>query len=424
MASSKWPKNSLKKITFSTHKIKASSFPKSSLEIINSLNRNGFQAYLVGGCIRDKLLKITPKDFDISTNATPEQIKRILPRSRIIGRRFKLVHVRKGREIIEVSTFRSLDNSNVQNHEGMILKDNIYGTSLEDALRRDLTINALFYDVETQEILDFTSGYSDVMEGRIRVIGDIEKRFKEDPIRMLRAIRFSSKLRLKLEDSIIIKIKELGHLLLNIPSARRLDEVNKLFLNGYALHNFKLLIDLDLLKYLFPLLKDDSLKKQHQMSVFLDISFKNTDHRVKKNKPVMISFLMAAILWPSLIEKIGEVASPSMKIYDIRNAAIIILKQQSNFCFITAKMQSIIIDIWELQLRLMRTNNIKTLEIINHKKFRAGYDFLINREEAGLYLFNLGSWWTDFQNVGLKQRKSMIRNSQKYGTKKYLKERE
>ena len=310
----------LEKIPASIHKMSLSSIPKSPKKIIQTLTRNSFECYLVGGCIRDNLMSIKPKDFDIATNATPEQIKKLIPRSRIIGRRFKLVHVRNGREITEVATFRSDNIKNISTKEGMVLRDNYYGNSKEDALRRDLTINSLFYDIKTQDILDFTGGYRDCVNKKIRIIGDIETRFKEDPIRMLRAVRFASKLSINLDHTFENKIFEMGKLLLNIPPARRLDEINKLFLYGKAYETFKLLNKLDLLRYLFPSLTLMLNKRDKNMyyTNFITTSLKETDNRIKMNKPVMLPFFLSCMLWPSLAEKIGEITSSKTKLSELR----------------------------------------------------------------------------------------------------------
>jgi len=413
----------LEKIPASIHKMSLSSIPKSPKKIIQTLTRNSFECYLVGGCIRDNLMSIKPKDFDIATNATPEQIKKLIPRSRIIGRRFKLVHVRNGRGITEVATFRSDNIKNISTKEGMVLRDNYYGNSKEDALRRDLTINSLFYDIKTQDILDFTGGYGDCINKKIRIIGDIETRFKEDPIRMLRAVRFSSKLSINLDHTIENKIFEMGKLLLNIPPARRLDEINKLFLYGKAYETFKLLNKLDLLRYLFPSLTLILNKRDKNMyyTNFIETSLKETDNRIKINKPVMLPFFLSCMLWPSLAEKIGEITSSKTKLSELRLNALRIIYSESEFCSIPKRMQSSIIEIWEFQIRLLKTNTPRANDLIRHKRFRAGYDFLINREKAGLYLNDLGYWWTNFQRTNPKQRQKMINISKKFGTKKITK---
>mgnify|MGYP001318522343 FL=1 len=305
----------------------------------------------------------------------------------------------------------------------MVLRDNYYGNSKEDALRRDLTINSLFYDIKTQDILDFTGGYRDCVNKKIRIIGDIETRFKEDPIRMLRAVRFSSKLNINLDHTFENKIFEMGKLLLNIPPARRLDEINKLFLYGKAYETFKLLNKLDLLRYLFPSLTLILNKRDKNMyyTNFIETSLKETDNRIKINKPVMLPFFLSCMLWPSLAEKIGEITSSNTKLSELRLNARRIIYAESEYCSIPKRMQSSIIEIWEFQIRLLKTNTPKANDLIRHKRFRAGYDFLINREKAGLYLNDLGYWWTNFQRINPKQRQKMINISKKFGTKKITK---
>ena len=416
---SKEPSASLKKITKSIHGIEINSIPKFPLKILKILILNGFESYIVGGSLRDKILNLRPKDFDIATKATPEQIKKLIPRSRIIGRRFKLVHVRHGKEIIEVATFRAANKDNLKSNEGMVIRDNKYGSSLEDALRRDFTMNSLFYDIETEELLDYTGGYKDLLQKKVKVIGDTETRFKEDPIRMLRAVRFSSKLNFQLNSDLISKINKLGHLLLNIPTARRLDEVKKLFLNGYAYKNAILLNETNLLEFLFPSLKEEFFKKnkENYLQEFIKISLQETDKRFAHNKPVMLPFLMATLLWPALIMRMGEINSPNIKIPNLRNNARKVIKDHSNFCSIPKRMEFIIIEIWEYQIKLLRTKSPKAIQLISHARFRAAYDFLINREKAGSDLGHLGDWWTKFKEADYFHKKKMIKTNS-FETKK------
>tara|TARA_B110000014_G_C20126756_1_gene601131 strand:+ start:11316 stop:12587 length:1272 start_codon:yes stop_codon:yes gene_type:complete len=405
------------KIQISTHKIDPSFVPKNIRKVIVTLKKNGHEAYLVGGCIRDQLLQVKPKDFDIATSASPEKIKKLIPRSRIIGRRFKLVHVRSGRNFIEVATFRSEKPNKSQTKEGMILDDNHYGNAYEDAFRRDFTMNSLFYDIDTQEIIDFTGGYKDIRNKKIRVLGNIDNRFKEDPVRMLRAVRFSSKLNLKLEKSIEKKISNLGFLILNVPPARRLDEINKLFLFGNSYKNYLYLEDLNIFKYLFPSLKTNIKSNNDYFKNFIEISLKGTDKRVQENKTVILPFLIATLLWPGLVKSFGEINTYQVKYTELRLHAIYLLEEQSNFCFIPKNMKDAIFQIWALQIKLMKTNSQSAHRLIEQKKFRAGFDFLINRELAGLNLDDIGHWWESFQFSSFKKRKKMIERSKKFGTK-------
>ena len=377
------------------HKIQIEQIDSHAREIIHSLNQSGFKAYLVGGCIRDLVLSLEPKDFDVVTEATPEQIKRVIPRSRIIGRRFKLVHVRKGRKITEVSTFRSKGGKKTsKTNKGIVLRDNFYGTIKEDAFRRDFTINSLYLDIFDMKIIDYTGGFSDLNNRELKSIGDSKLRFREDPIRVIRAIRFLSNLNLKLKKSLKKDLINFAHLLQDISPARKYEEILKLFLTGNAKNNFILLLELHILKFLLPITAKQC--SNHKNLLFILNALSNSDDRVKKGLPLTPAFLFSVLLWPALTERIGEVNSKKIKLPALLRASNIILKQYREDCFIPKRIENMIKEIWEFQMKLLKFP-AKSKLIYSHRRFRAGYDFLLLREEAGVNLGGAGKWWKENQ---------------------------
>ena len=401
----------------SQHNIDPKLIDKDAKEVINSLESAGFDAFVVGGGVRDLLLGKKPKDFDVATNATPEEIKKTLPRSRIIGRRFKLVHFRRGRNLIEVATFRSSDKKRVsKNQQGRVLRDNVYGNIREDAFRRDFKINALYLNVNNLEIIDYTGGFKDLKERKLTCIGDSDVRFREDPVRTIRAIRFMAALDLKCEESLKSNISKFAHLLEGVPSARRYEEVLKLFLTGSAVKVLNQLISYDVLRYLLPgaakSLKDK--ESGHQSLKFINLSLNNSDERVKNDLPLTPAFLFSVLLWPSLVKRIGEVQSNKSKIPALRTAANLILKQQYSHCFIPNRIENMIKEIWEMQIRLLRTDSSKALDLLTNPRFRAAYDFLLLREKLGVNLNKAGEWWTKAQAENGVTKKKFTKQRPKY----------
>jgi poly(A) polymerase len=383
--------------------------------VLYALNDAGYQAFIVGGGVRDILIGLKPKDFDIATDATPEQIKAIFRNSRIIGRRFRIVHVHFGREIIEVSTFRALTGENVEivesrlsRHDthldsvhsasGMILRDNVYGTIEEDVLRRDFTANALYYTVRNFAVHDYVNGMADVDLRILRMIGDPEQRYREDPVRVLRAIRLAAKLNFSIEPATAAPLRPCAQLLISIPSARLFDEFMKLFFSGYGEKTFLLLQHYGVFGILFPgtaiAMLDDDGHYQHM----LHSAFKNTDARVNADKSVTPAFLLAIILWPALqkkqkaLEKGGVPAALALN-----DAAQAVLGQQLERISIPRRFSLPMREIWDMQLRLSQRRGKKAELLLSHKRFRAAYDFLLLREEAGEKLDGLGQWWTEYQ---------------------------
>jgi len=401
----------------SQHNIDPRLIDKDAKEVINSLELAGFDAFVVGGGVRDLLLGKKPKDFDVATNATPEEIKKTLPRSRIIGRRFKLVHFRRGRNLIEVATFRSSDKKRVsKNKQGRVLRDNVYGNIRDDSFRRDFKINALYLNINNLEIIDYTGGFKDLQERKLTCIGDSDVRFREDPVRTIRAIRFMAGLDLKCEESLKNDISKFAHLLEGVPPARRYEEVLKLFLTGSAVKVLNQLISYNVIRFLLPgtakILKDEG--SNHQFSKFINLSLNNSDERVKNDLPLTPAFLFSVLLWPSLVKRIGEVQSHKSKIPALRTAANLILKQQYSHCFIPNRIENMIKEIWEMQIRLLRTDSSKALDLLTDPRFRAAYDFLLLREKSGVNLNKAGEWWTRAQAENGVTKKKFTKQRPKY----------
>jgi len=370
------------------------------MEVVKSLQRSNFQAYLVGGCIRDILVGITPKDFDVSTDATPEQVRKIFRSSRIIGKRFRIVHVFSRNELIEVSTFRAdaskSENSDglIKDNDGKILRDNVWGTLEEDCVRRDFSINALYFDPIKNVLHDFHNGIQHIQNKTVVSIGDPIIRFEEDPVRSLRAIRFSSKLNFKISGDIKEAIYQKSSLLGNISNARLFDEFCKIFLSKQALNNFEKLQSFGALKYLINtknyLTDSFGLRFQHAALI-------NTDKRLKTSQSVTPGFLLAALMWPKLIDETKEEGALNLKKF-FRSMDRIIREQQE-LTAIPRKFHGYIKDIWSLQLKLETRLGHQPYKILNHPRFRAAYDFLLLREEASNDSHGIGAWWTEFQKV-------------------------
>ena len=380
---------------------------KFAISIVKDLQDKNFQAYLVGGCVRDLLCGIEPKDFDIATNATPEQIRKIFKASRIIGKRFKLVHVFNRSELIEVATFRSGEDSSdignlVTDQSGKIIRDNIWGTLEEDTYRRDFTINALYYCPFTQKIADHNHGMKHVHEKIIVSIGDPQKRFAEDPVRSLRAIRFSNKLNFKIDKEIKEAIYDKGDLLSSISNARLFDEFCKIFLNGMAEKNFKKLLSFGLNKYLVGTNPDAN---EFTYNVMIE-ALRNTDRRLANNQSVTPGFLIAALLWPQLIETSLQRGEINLRKYF--RSMDRILRRQQKITAIPRKFHGYIKDIWVLQLKLHSRIGKQPFKTLKHPRFRAAYDFLLIREKVSCDVNYLGNWWTDFQKDDNAIKKSLI----------------
>lgn len=410
------------------HQLSSANFSRNSANVAVRLQQAGFQAYLVGGCVRDSLINITPKDFDVATNATPEQVRQEFRNSRIIGRRFRLAHVHFGREIIEVATFRSdhahIDGSNnndrsAHDASGRILRDNVYGSMVEDAQRRDFTMNALYFDVSSEQIYDYSTGFADIQRRLIRLIGDPEQRYSEDPVRMLRAIRFAAKLDFSIEDSTAEPIRRLAPLLRDIPAARLYDEVLKLFLSGHAVRTYELLCEYDLFAELFPSTAQAMHDQPEYVDRLLRNAFENTDYRINvTGRPVTPAYLFAAILWPVLSERVAHLRGNGMHpVPALQEAGNQVFFEQVQRVAIPKRFSIPTREIWAMQERLPRRAGKRADSLLAHPRFRAAYNFLVLRESAGEQTQGLGQWWTDYQNANDSQRREMINSlSGKGGT--------
>ncbi len=379
-------------IKISNHHIKEENIDKDAKSIIVNLNDAGFEAFIVGGFVRDSLLGLKPKDCDVVTNATPEEIKNVIPKTRIIGRRFKIVHARSGRKITEISTFRSSSQRTTKKSgAGILLRDNNYGTIEDDAFRRDFTINSLYLDVNSMEIIDFVGGFEDLRNKILRSIGDSSQRFREDPVRILRAIRFKSKLNLFLERKLEKDLTKLSYLLAEISSGRKYEETLKMFLTGNAESIMHEMQRYKITEYLLPLTKGFLNAKKERKLIFN--ALKNTDKRFNENKTLTPSFLFAVLLWPALKNRIGDLNSKKIKIPKISQASNIILKRHNEHCFIPNRIQKSIKETWEMQIMLLRIPE-KSKITLKHPRFRAAYDFLLLREKSGENLGGVGDWWS------------------------------
>jgi len=370
--------------------------------VLYRLNKSGHRACLVGGGVRDLLLGIQPKDFDVATDATPEEVRALFKNSRIIGRRFRLVHIRFGRDIIEVATFRGYDEESARtetDEQGRILRDNTFGDIEDDAIRRDFTANALYYDIHDYSLLDYVGGLEDVEARRLRLIGDPAKRYQEDPVRMLRAVRFAAKLDFEIEQSAADAIHEHGHLLAVIPPARMFDEVIKLFHSGSAARVFELLREYGLLRYLVPAL-DEWLRDDPNESMldFVDQALVNTDNRVNSEQPVSPGFIFAVLLWPVVHAEANRLQSDRQKMIPaLAQVGETVMKRQVRHISIPRRFSQMARDIWTAQPRFHRTQGKQPLRLLGFPVFRAAYDFMCIQAMVGLMPHKLCQFWTEFQ---------------------------
>jgi poly(A) polymerase len=407
----------------SDHCLSPDMIHRDARNVVDVLQKAGFEAYVVGGCVRDLLLGLNPKDFDVATSAKPWEVKSLFRRSRIIGRRFQIVHVQFSREIIEVTTFRSNENqTSNKNHRqqtdsGMLTRDNVFGSVEEDASRRDLTVNALYYDPSDNSIHDFTNGLDDIDDRIIRIIGDPSTRFREDPVRLLRVARFAAKLDFDIEPSTAKPMKHRAGDLQQVSPPRLFDETLKLFMSGNGLATFELLLEHKLFEHIVPQLTPMLNDQQGTPLKLVRQALTNTDKRIRSSQRVTPAFIYAALLWPvvqrltSNYEKNGN--SPP---YALSKAAGDIIAAQIPVTAIPKRFTIPMREIWDLQLHLKRRGGNRAKRLTEHSRFRAAYDFILLREQAGEDLDGLGDWWTRYQDVSEDQRQSMaedILNSDK-----------
>ena len=382
------------------HGISRKNIDESALKVLYRLHKSGYQACLVGGAVRDLLLGRHPKDFDVATDATPEQVNALFRNCRLIGRRFRLAHIHFGRHIIEVATFRGDHGRSKSGHlddSGRILRDNVYGDIHDDVWRRDFTVNALYYNIADFSVIDFVGGFEDVQEGRLRLIGDPDDRYREDPVRMLRAVRFSAKLGFTIDESCRQFIYDQGSLLIDIPSARLYEEVLKLFHSGHAVQSFQGLREYRLLEYLFPE-AEEVLEGNDVATEFLHLAMQSTDDRIRKGLPVTPAFLFAALLWAPLQQRTEQrLGSGEPYTLALQTSASSLVSAQVRHVSIPKRFTTVMRDIWSLQSRFKNRTGKRAKSVFEHPKFRAGYDFLCLRAKAGEDVAEDCQWWTEFQ---------------------------
>jgi poly(A) polymerase len=385
-----------------------------AIRTCETLAAAGFRAFVVGGAVRDLLLGKKPKDFDVATNATPEQVRKLFRRSRIIGRRFQIVHVMCGRETIEVTTFRANGEKEAEDeHErptdehGRLLSDNVFGSMEDDAARRDFTINALYYDPAREEVHDYFGGVADCRARTLRMIGDPETRYREDPVRMLRAARLAAKLDFQIDEATRRPVATLAPLLANIPRARIFDEALKLLLSGHALRGVHQLRAEGLHHGMLPLL--DTILDDPTGERFIALALKSTDQRIQADRPSSPAFLFGALLWPQVQkrwherEAAGEKRQPALF-----TAMDEVLDAQREQLAIPRRYDGMMKEIWALQPRFEQRGGQRPYRLLEHPRFRAAYDFLLLRAEAGEVPAELGDWWTRFQDAEEEERATML----------------
>ena len=404
-------------IPFKTHGISREQISSCACSVTKTLQNHKFVAFVVGGAVRDLLVGKNPKDFDVATDAKPEQVKVLFRRSRIIGRRFKLVHVMCGDELVEVSTFRGShsdaeDQAGNTDEHGRILRDNVFGNQEQDAERRDLTINALFYDPQTQEIWDFQNGYADLQARRIRMIGNPEQRYREDPVRMLRAIRLAATLGMEIESATREPIKNLASLLQNVPPARLFDEMLKLLLSGNAADGVIRLRKEGLHHGLLPML--DVILEQASGERFVMAALHKTDERIKQEKSVSPAFLFATLLWHEVLAAWNAIQKQGVKpVPALYEAMDQVIQQQSEKLAIPRRYSVPMKELWVLQQRFANRSGRRPYRLLDHPRFRAGWDFLMLRCMSGESDSSLGEWWEKFQQASEEERALMLVDEKK-----------
>lgn len=442
----------------SEHSISRAAISPNALKVLYRLKEAGYQGFLVGGAVRDLLLGLRPKDFDVATNALPEEVRRLFRNCRLIGRRFRLAHVFFGNEIIEVATFRAAaaperedaedsdadagpgadadtgpdaaeggaDSGTYQSvaefsppsdseHRafdlrGRILRDNIYGTIEEDVWRRDFAANGLYYNIEDFSIWDFVDGVSDIKARRLKLIGDPETRYREDPVRMLRAVRFAAKLDFSIEPNTEQPIKRLAYMLDGVPAARLFDEVLKLFLSGFGLKAYRLLQQYGLFEHLFPQSAAAfALPPYAYAAEMLERGLANTDERIAADKPVTPTFLFAVLLWSAVLRELNErQAGPAPDLAQLLQACDTVLRTQQSRVAIPRRFAIPMRELLMLQPRFNRRSGVKALSILQHPRFRAAYDFLLLRAQVGVADPELAKWWTDIQVLPQEERVALV----------------
>jgi poly(A) polymerase len=390
-------------------------------KVCEVLQSRGYVAYVVGGAVRDLLLGLRPKDFDVATDAYPEEVHRLFRRSRMIGRRFKLVHVMFGEETVEVSTFRARTAAETEKHgrdrldkgdhvvdeHGRIVRDNIYGTRQDDSIRRDFTLNALYYDPATEAILDYHNGLRDLRHKSVRIIGDARARYREDPVRMLRAARFAAKLGFTIDEGTREPIREMAHLLENVPASRVYEEMQKLLLSGHAATSLRQLRSEGLHHGLLPLL--DVIFEQPMGERFVQLALEQTDARVRSGKPVSPAFLFAALLWHEVLAAWKKMQHQGQnRIPALFRAMDEVIEIQTEKLAIPRRFTAVMKEIWAMQPRLEQRSGRRPFALIAQERFRAAFDFLVLRASSGEAPAELAQWWEKFQRASEHDRHAML----------------
>ncbi len=399
-------------IPHSKHGIRRDAISNGSRRTVETLQENGYKAYVVGGAVRDLLAGIKPKDFDVATDATPEQVRQCFRRSRIIGRRFQIVHVMMGQETIEVTTFRGhhgqQDSHRAHTDEqGRVLRDNVFGSQKEDAARRDFTVNALYYDPVAETVVDYHQGLADLKQRTLRMIGDPATRYREDPVRMLRAVRLAAKLDFAIEQATRRPIGELAELVENIPPSRLFDEMLKLLTSGQAVKCVQQLRTEGLHHGLLPML--DVILDQPLGERFVMLALENTDRRVHEGKPISPGFLFATLLWHEVLAKWEVLKSGGERpIPALFQAMDEVLDVQAEKLAITRRVAGDIKDIWSVQPRFEQRSGKRPYALLEQPRFKASLDFLLLRAESGEVDAELAEWWSDFLDADGETRAAML----------------
>jgi poly(A) polymerase len=388
------------------HGIGRDAISHGSRKVCEVLQSHGYVAYVVGGAVRDLLLGLRPKDFDVATDAYPEEVHKLFRRSRMIGRRFKLVHVMFGEETVEVSTFRARTAAETDEH-GRVLRDNIYGTREDDSIRRDFTVNALYYDPADETILDYHNGLRDLRHKSVRIIGDSRARYREDPVRMLRAARFAAKLGFTIDERTRKPIREMAHLLENVPASRVYEEMHKLLLSGHAATSLPQLRSEGLHHGLLPLL--DVIFEQPMGERFVRLALEQTDARVLSGRPVSPAFLFAALLWHEVLAAWKKIQHQGQnRIPALFRAMDEVLEIQTEKLAIPRRFTTVMKEIWAMQPRLEQRSGRRPFALIAQERFRAAFDFLVLRASSGEAPAELAQWWEKFQRASERDRESML----------------
>jgi poly(A) polymerase len=386
------------------HTVSRKEISDSALKVLYRLHKSGFQAFLVGGCVRDALIGLHPKDFDIATDATPDEVRALFDNCRLIGRRFRLAHVRFGREIIEVATFRASpdhEDDDVEHDDaGRIVRDNVYGSIDADVWRRDFTCNALYYNIADYSIWDYVGGMRDIDRRRLVLIGDPDQRLREDPVRMLRAVRFAAKLDFRIDESVIDAMRDKTGLLANVPAARIFDEFLKMFQTGHAERVFNLLREHGLFAELFPATNQE-LDEDDTFRRFVRAALKNTDRRVAQAKSVTPMFLLGVFLWAPA-QRMAEMRRAKEKMSESQSLSVAALEaatQQQRRISMPRRFTVPMREMLALQPRFENMRGKRAMKLLDHKRFRAAYDFMLLRSEVGAVDEEIARFWTEVQNL-------------------------